>query len=92
MKKAPIRQWAVKDAFGEKVYPGTNGNLSRLDAFMMMFPREQFNAMIAMTNSNLDKEGLARTTLGELVKFIGIIIMMTRVKMRGRRDLWNTSA
>ena len=48
--------------------------------------------MIAMTNSNLDKEGLARTTLGELVKFLGIIIMMTRVKMRGRRDLWNTSA
>ena len=24
LKKVPIRQWAVKDAFGEKVYPGTN--------------------------------------------------------------------
>ena len=60
--------------FGEKVYPGTNRNLSRLDAFMMMFPREQFTAMIAMTNSNLAKEGLAKTTLGELVKIIGILI------------------
>ena len=92
MKKVPLRQWAVKDAFGEKVYPGTNRNLSRLDAFMMLFPREQFNAMIEMTNRNLAKEGLDQTTLGELVKFIGVIIMMTRVKMRVRRDLWNTSA
>ena len=92
MKKVPIRQWAVKDAFGEKVYPGTNRNLSRLDAFMMMFPQQHLNDMIEMANSNLDREGLARTTMGELVKFFGIIIMMTRVKMKARRDLWNTSA
>mmetsp|Transcript_13087 Transcript_13087/g.15367 ORF Transcript_13087/g.15367 Transcript_13087/m.15367 type:complete len:489 (-) Transcript_13087:196-1662(-) len=92
MKKVPIRQRAVKDAFGENFYPGANQNLSRLDAFMMMFPREKFTAMVGMANSNLDRNGLARTTLGELVKFLGITIMMTRVKMRGIRDIWTTSA
>ena len=48
--------------------------------------------MIDLTNLNVAKEGLEPTTLGELVKFIGILVMMTRVKVRVRRDLWNTSA
>ena len=47
--------------------------------------------MIAMITDNLDREGLGTITLGALVKFLGITIMMTRVKMKGRREIWNTS-
>jgi len=82
----------VKDAFGEKIYPGTNRPISRLDAFLLMFPPEQLNAMVVMTNNNLGKERKQQVTKGELVKFLGITILMTRVKVRKRRDLWKTSS
>ena len=46
MKKVAFRQWAVKDVFGEKIYPGSNRLMSMLEALMLMFPDEQFNEMI----------------------------------------------
>ena len=59
---------------------------------MIMFPGCQLNKMIRMTNLNLQKEQKKRTTKGELVKFLGIILLITRTKVKKRQELWATQA
>ena len=82
----------MKDVFGEKVYPGCDRCMSRLEAFLMMFPDEQLNEMTRLTNINLEKDGKAVTTKGELVKFLGVMLLITRMKVKDRRKLWATQA
>ena len=66
--------------------------MSRLEALMLMFPNEQWNEMIRMTNLNLQQERKKVTTKGELVKFLGVMLLITRLKVKGRRELWATKA
>ena len=67
--------------------------MSRLDAFMLMFPPKQLTLMITLTNRNLTTFARKKeVTKGELIKFLGILILMTRVKGRKRRDLWRTTS
>ena len=35
---------------------------------------------------------MSPTTMGEIVKFLGTLILMTRVKVKKRRNLWSTSS
>ena len=92
MKKVAFRQWAVKDVFGEKIYPGSNRLMSRLESFLLMFPDEQLNEMIRLTNINLQKEGKRLVTKGQLVKFFGIMLLITRTRVNNRQELWATQA
>ena len=93
-KKTSERQWYVYDNFGEKVYPGTDRgrNLSRLDAFRIMFPSDQMKLMLDLTNNELRKKRRAvpLMTEGEMLKFFGILVLMTRVRCRNRKDCWGT--
>ena len=56
----------------------------------MMFPPEQLNLIIQLTNKNLRKQGQRETTKGEIVCFFGIIILGTKFEFGSRRDLWAT--
>ena len=38
-KKVAFRQWAVRDAFGEKIFPGTDRSISRMETFLLLFPQ-----------------------------------------------------
>jgi hypothetical protein len=89
-RKTQFRQWYVYDNFGEKVHPGTEvgRKLTRLDAFRIMFPVDQMRLMIRLTNDELEKRRKKLITEGEMVKFFGTMVLMTRFRCRNRRELW----
>ena len=93
-KPTQHRQWYVYNSFGVKVHPGTDaGNqLTRLDAFRIMFPTIQMRHTINLTNEALTKRKKKTTTEGEMLRFFGILILMTRIRCRDRRDLWKSGS
>jgi len=63
-------------------------NMSRLEYFLTMFPPDQFTALVELTNVQLRAHNEPETTKGEKLKFLGVIILITRFKFSNRRDLW----
>jgi hypothetical protein len=58
---------------------------SRLDYFLLMYLYE------AETSWQLRDKGKNTTTVGKLLKFFGVWILMTRYEFTERRGLWSTS-
>jgi Transposase IS4 len=48
--------------------------------------------MVEETNKNLVREGKAKTTKGELLKWFGILLLITRFEFGDRAALWATSS
>ena len=65
--------------------------MTRLDLFFMMFPPDQLNALVELTSRELEVTKKTATTKGEMLKFLGILILATRHKFGKRRDLWKKS-
>ena len=63
--------------------------ISRLDFFLSMFPPTQLEAVIDLTNKKLQKHNHKRTTNGELLKWFGVLIIITRFEFGSRRDVWS---
>ena len=65
---------------------------SSLDYFLLMFPPKQLQETVRLTNIQLeDKSGL-NTTPGEILKWIGVLILLTRYEFGSRRKLWSTTS
>ena len=92
------RQWYVKDAIGDKLSPIHNKDkvmtMSRLDFFLLMFPPNHLNEIVRLTNVQLrlipNQQSRKEMTKGELIKFIGICILVTKFEFKNRADLWQT--
>lgn len=83
----------VRCADGTVVQAGTAGNMfTPLDAFMTMMPLSYMPTIFELTNKKLFLRPAAATTSGELFKFFGLIILMTRVKFSNRRELWRRTS
>ena len=96
--KIPIRgphsnvQWHLRDAIGN-VYRKSSDRmrrLSKLDYFLLMFPPSQLDEMVPLTNIQLRKKGVAETSKSEIVKWFGVLLLMTRYEFRSRQSLWST--
>lgn len=86
--------WSMRD-YHQNVfrrYSDTAQRLSRLDYFFMMFPPSAIRHIITLTNVRLGKDGQDDIDVGELVRFFGLILLMTRYDFSSRRDLWSTEA
>jgi hypothetical protein len=57
-----------------------------------MFPPKQLSDMVHWTNVQLNKASLKETTPSEILKFFGILILMTKFAFTSRASLWNTVA
>jgi hypothetical protein len=66
--------------------------VSRLNYFFLMFPPNQLVAMIELTNVKLMAKGAKALTKGEMLKFIGVVILCTRFEFGERASLWSTTA
>jgi hypothetical protein len=74
-------RFAVVDIFVEKIYPGAERDLSRLVyAWLLTFPPRQLDLMVRLISQNLTAKGKKPITKGELVKFKGVQLLMTRYK------------
>ena len=71
IEKTTYRQWYAVDKFGEKVFPGSTStrNMSRMDAFLLMYPPAQLSLKLELTNDNLRKSHNPPSTAGEMMKF-----------------------
>ena len=92
------RMWSVKNVLDENLYPGapnaaTNG-MSALNYFLLvMFPPKQLVAMVDLTNIELVKlEANNTTNTLELLKFFGVLILVTSFEFTPRASLWSSVA
>jgi hypothetical protein len=53
--------------------------ITHLHAYMLMMPPDQLKMELKLMNANLTSKKKQETTMGELLKFYGICILITRV-------------
>ena len=84
----------MTNLFGEDVYPTSPASLrmSRLDFFLLMFPENQLDEMVTLTNRELKKRGAPDLTNSELLNFFGLLILSTRFEFGSRSELCSTTA
>lgn len=59
--------------------------------FLTMFPWKALTTIVNETNKQLLSQNHKETTTGEILKFFGVWILMTRFEFTDRRGLWSTS-
>jgi hypothetical protein len=57
-----------------------------------MFPPDQLRETLILLNVNLLKAREIQATTGELLKWMGVLILITRFEFGSRRDLWSDCA
>ncbi len=65
--------------------------MSRLNHFFLLFPPNQMSVMVELTNAKLMAKGAKAVTKGEMLKFIGVVMLCTRFEFRERASLWSTT-
>ena len=89
----PHKHWWVSHITGARITEGHGVNgLSPYDYFMWMFPISHLGEIVAYTNIRLARMGKTYTTSAEILKFFGVLILLTRFEFGSRRDLWLTKS
>ena len=88
-----FRQWKAIDPLGNHIYPGSGAarSMSQLEYFLLLFSPNQLDALVTHTNEQLSRKNLRKTTKGEMLKFLGVVILITRFKCKDRRELWKSA-
>ena len=90
--RVPRKKCYIRDKLGRRLYSNSEEGSywSLLDAFLEIFPPYQLKAMFEITSELLRKKRYKPTTKGEIVKWMGIIIVMKKTRYRGcMRKLWD---
>lgn len=83
--------WFQKGPFNAKVGPGSKEfeDMTPLEAFLLMHPKDQLQRQIDLTNENLNKAGKKLIDMQELLVWMGVCILVSMANYQGdRRDLW----
>ena len=86
-----IHQWCHTDPFGERIAPGNPeyGIMSPLQAFLHMMPPAQLTLILELTNERLVSSEKQEMTRQELLRWIGVCVLIAGINFRGRRrNLW----
>ena len=62
---------------------------SHLEYFLMLFPPEQLQLILQLTNNELAIARKNYTTAGEIVKFFGVMLLVTCFEFGSRASLWS---
>ena len=91
----PLKQWGIKTPSGRILSAGSDSferSLSRLDYFLLLYPPIQLQEENRLVNIQLSKYGKSpSTTIGEILKFKGILLLATRFDFRKISDLWSST-
>jgi hypothetical protein len=82
----------MRDVIGVFHGPGTDRSRRVFEYFLMSFPPEQLSVMLRLTNIALLADQRQVTTKGELLKYFGVMILITRYEFTSRASLWSTTA
>ena len=85
------RNWAVKTRMGYMLGCGGDhqNSYSRLEYFLMLFPPEQLQLILQLTNNELAMARKNYTTAGEIVKFFGVMLLVTWFEFGSWASLWS---
>jgi hypothetical protein len=88
------RDWTIRTVIGHSLGPGSDSgkSMSRLDYFLLMFPPDQLSTMVTLTSEKLLSKTKAATTAGEVLKFFGVLILVTQFEFSARASLWSNTA
>ena len=86
-----FRNWAVKTRMGYMLGRGGDhqNSYSRLEYFLMLFPPEQLQLILQLTNHELGMARKTYTSAGEIVKFFGVMLLATCFEFGSRASLWS---
>ena len=87
----PPRRWKVIGPIDEIISGGHGpSQMQSMEYFMWMFPQECLVFMASYTKDAMQSRELRLTTRGEILKFFGVLILMTRIEFGSRRSLWSS--
>ena len=96
INRAFVRKtWKLTDQYtGEEYTPGcdVSAEVGPLQFFMAVFPKKQLAMMVEETSSRLTKAGKPKLSKGELLKWLGIMILITRFEFGERDHLWRSKS
>ena len=83
--------WAVKTRMGYMLGRGGDhqNSYSRLEYFLMLFPPEQLQLILQLTNNKLAMARKNYTTAGEIVKFFVVMLLVTWFEFGSQASLWS---
>ena len=84
-------RWHQRCPLGEKVFPGNREfqDMTPLEAFLMMMPLDELDLILELTNENFELSGKKELSLQELIRWFGVIFLMSASNFRGDcRTLW----
>ena len=83
--------WAIKTRMGYMLGQGGDhqNSYSRLEYFLMSFPPEQLQLILQLTNNELAMARKNYTMAGEIVKFFGVMLLVTRFEFGSQASLWS---
>lgn len=85
--------WYVTHVTGDSIGEhNARNNFTPFQYFTWMFPMSHLPKMVAMTNANLTKNRWAVTDCSEILRLMGVLVLMSRYEYSKRRDLWKTTS
>ena len=96
----PYRSWKMICQYSGRAFTNgcdlqthdVKGELRPYDFFMACFPKEQLRLMVEETNASLRLAQKFPTTVGEILKWFGITILITRFEFADRASLWSADS
>ena len=89
-----FRNWAIKTRMGYMLRQGGDhqNSYSCLEYFLMLFPPEQLQLILQLTNNELAMVRKNYKMAGEIVKFFGVMLLVTWFEFGSRASLWSNTS
>ena len=86
-----FHNWAIKTRMGYMLGQGGDhqNSYSCLEYFLMLFPPEQLLLILQLTTNKLAMARKSYTTAGEIVKFFGVMLLVTWFEFGSQASLWS---
>ncbi len=83
------RLWKVRVATGNNVIERCGiGDLQPYDCFLSMFPHDHVRKIVQWSSKRLAEAGKRQKSIGEILRFFGVLVLCTRFEFGRRRQLW----
>ena len=83
---------AIKTRMGYMLGQGGGHQNSRLEYILMLFPPEQLQLILQLTTNDLAMARKNYTTAGEIVKFFGVMLLVTQFEFGSRASLGSNTS
>ena len=90
LKSVPFHLWQLKTIFGDYVLPVSHVDkkMKRIDFLLEKLPRDELNLIVTLKHLEILKNILPATTISDIIKLFGVIILITCYKFPSHHDMW----